>query len=92
MDLLIFLALALWPICGLAATAVFFKWFAGHCAAEREERQQWADRVQVPEVAHAAAFARAIPPAPPLPDTDAEDDLRFGRPLDAIEFLDPEPT
>lgn len=60
--------------------------------AHDAERQILLDRVQVPEVAQAAAFARAIPPTPPLPDTDAEDDARFGRPLDALEFLDPETT
>jgi hypothetical protein len=60
--------------------------------AHDRERVQLLDRIQVPEATHAAAFARALPPAPAIPNTDAEDDARFGRDLDDLEFLDPEPV
>lgn len=54
--------------------------------ANRRERQELVDRIQVPEVAQAAAFARALPQQPLLPDTDVEDDKAFGRPLDDLDF------
>ena len=54
--------------------------------ANRRERQELLDRIQTPEVAQAAAYARALPQQPVPPDTDAEDDKAFGRPLDDLDF------
>lgn len=52
------------------------------------ERQVLLDRIQVPEVAAAAAYARALPDRPAALDTDAEDDRAYGRPLhDDFDFI-----
>jgi len=42
------------------------------------ERRELIDRIQAPEAARTAAFARAIDAVPPQPNTDQEDDERFG--------------
>jgi hypothetical protein len=56
---------------------------------EREHRAQlteFADRLTAPDIAHAAAVARAFPPQPAPIDTDAEDDARFGAPLTGLDL------
>lgn len=68
----------------LAVLALFY-------LREREhdkERRELIDRIQSPEAATVAAFTRAATPVPIHTDTDAEDDVAFGRDItEELEWI-----
>jgi hypothetical protein len=58
--------------------------------AHDAERRELLDRIQNPDAARTAAFARQIGASPVIPNTDLEDDEKFGRVLDdeLIPYVD----